>query len=70
MQPDPRKSCPQCKAGEKCYAHCKESATGLHEADPRSAQQADGTDFVVDYYCRRCHQSGAARVQPADIQWD
>jgi len=54
---------------KKNYEWCQQSVDGLHEADPFSAQQADGTEFIVDYTCRHCGQSGAVIVNPKDIGW-
>lgn len=56
---------------EKDYSKCPASpdGQGRHVADPRSAQQADGVDFVVDYFCKNCGQSGGLVVAEADIDW-
>jgi len=53
------------------WAECaSEKATDKkHEPDPRSAQQADKTDFVVDYWCKHCGLSGSVAIDPADINW-
>lgn len=56
---------------EKNWERCDspKAKDGKHEADPRSAQQADGTDFVVDIFCKHCGQSGSVPIDPEDIQW-
>ena len=41
-----------------------------HEPDPMSAAQADDSPFIVDYTCIHCGVSGAAAVEPSDIQFD
>lgn len=61
--------CKRCDKPLPCYEHCQEARTGLHEVDPLSAVQADDTEMVVDYNCKRCGQSGGVAVNPADIQW-
>lgn len=58
-----------CQVLLPCYDHCQGTPNGEHEADPFSASQADDTEFVVDYTCKHCHQSGGVRVEPKDIQW-
>lgn len=52
-----------------CFIHCHDNTSGVHEANPRSATQADGSDFVVDYTCKHCGQSGSVAVPEADITW-
>ena len=61
--------CPVC-GEDQCEEHCYESQTGEHEAGPRSGSIPDGVDFVVDFTCRHCGQSGGLAVDPRDIQWD
>lgn len=54
---------------------CSNSPDGRHAADPASARGADGagrnrgTDWLIDFNCLHCGQSGALRVNPADIKW-
>ena len=48
---------------------CTESPDGEHYPDPLSAQQADGVDLTVDFYCVYCGASGAVRIEPSEIQW-
>lgn len=57
------------KINRECYEHCHKSKDGKHEALPRSAQQADGCDFTIDYFCKNCQQSGGVKINPKDIVW-
>lgn len=62
--------CKFCKTVNRdCYEHCHKSTDGKHVADSKSAKQADGADFVVDFNCKLCHQSGSVEVDPKDIIW-
>lgn len=56
---------------EECYEHCQVAANGCHQADPGSAQAADSLDWIIDFTCRHCGQSGSIslRIDAADIQW-
>lgn len=54
---------------QKDWSKCEKGPDGKHEADPRSAVQADETDFVVDYRCKHCGQYGGVAVDPKEIQW-
>lgn len=57
------------RVSEPNYNVCERAVDGKHTADPQSAVQADDTDFIVDYRCKHCGQSGAVAVEPRDIQW-
>ena len=54
---------------EQCHEHCQVAANGCHQADPKSARAANSVDWIIDFWCRHCGQSGAVKVDPADIQW-
>lgn len=58
-----------CQVLLPCYDHCQEAVDGQHEADPSSGVAPKMPDFVIDYNCRHCGQSGAVAVNPKDIQW-
>lgn len=58
-----------CQVFLPCYDHCQGTSDGSHEADPLSAQQADSPEFIVDYNCKHCWQSGGVIVNPKDIAW-
>jgi hypothetical protein len=53
-----------------CYEHCQETEDGKHEADPTSGTVPAGSEFLVDYTCKHCGQSGAVAVDPKEIQWE
>ena len=65
-----KNECKHCQSVLPCYEHCQKTESGEHAADPYSAAQADESKFLVDYWCKHCHQSGAVAVDPKDIQWD
>lgn len=58
------------------YTRCDPSPSGRHAADPVSAKAADGagpnrgTDWLVEFHCRYCGETGSIRVDPAHIAWD
>jgi hypothetical protein len=49
------------------YEECDDG--GEHEPDGMSFAKADGTEFVVDVWCKKCGQSGAVAIDPKDIDW-
>ncbi len=70
MSGETRTTCKYCSE-EDCFEHCRSdlSKDGKHEPGPQSAEQADDTDFVVDYYCKLCGFSGSVAIDPKDINW-
>ncbi|MDA4132205.1 MAG: hypothetical protein OK454_03655 [Thaumarchaeota archaeon] len=40
-----------------------------HEADGMSLKQADGTEFTVDIWCKKCGSSGSVAIDIEDIDW-
>jgi hypothetical protein len=62
--------------GYRDYSHCPDSPDGKHRANPATAQpdhdagRNRGTDWIIDFNCIHCGQSGSLKVDPADIQWE
>jgi len=61
--------CKHCSK-ENCLEHCQETEDGKHEADPQSATVPAGSEFLVDYTCKHCGQSGSLAVDEKDIMWE
>jgi hypothetical protein len=62
--------CKFCKTiNRDCYEHCQKSKDGKHEASPFSGVAAEELPFVIDFWCKFCHQSGSVEIDPKDIAW-
>lgn len=57
------------KPPRKDYEKCDESKNGKHEADPASGQVAHRENFIIDFTCKHCGQSGSVAIDPKDINW-
>ena len=63
--------CPHC-GKQDCYEHCYANNSGKHEViqmNNVATYIVDEGAIIVDFACRRCGQSGSARLKSSDVQW-
>lgn len=41
-----------------------------HEIDITTVRHADGTDDIIDVWCKKCGKSGSFALEASDVMWD